>query len=172
VAAIGRIAARVKAKDLAVRSLCPLVSDPHPYVRANALAALARAGGRCSGGEAERVALTDDPSEDVRAAAAWLLARAPSPVEARALERCARNDPSGAVAVRCRSRSRLPERTHAALVYVVADGATAPHPGAPYTMLLADGMLHAGTTDRRGAVFDPVTPEGDVSLRPASALAR
>jgi hypothetical protein len=39
-------------------------------------------------------------------------------------------------------------------------------------MLLADGTLHAGTTDRRGAVFDPVAPEGDVTLRRPSALAR
>jgi hypothetical protein len=39
-------------------------------------------------------------------------------------------------------------------------------------MLLADGTLRAGTTDRRGAAFDPVAPEGEVSLRPPSALAR
>ena len=172
VAAIGRIAARGHAMELAARSLCPLGADPHPYVRANALAGLALAGARCGGGEAERAALTDDPSEDVRAAAALLLARGPSPAEARALDRCARNDPSGAVAARCRARAPLPARTHPALVYVVADGATAPHAGAPYTILLADGLLHAGTTDRRGAVFDPVTPEGDVTLRPPSALTR
>jgi cellulose synthase operon protein C len=172
VAAIGRIAARAHAPDLATRSLCPLISDARPYVRANALAAMAQAGGRCTGGEAERAALTDDPSEDVRAAAALLLSRAPSAVEARTLDRCARNDPSGAVAARCRSQTPLPDRTHPARVYVVAEGSTVPHAGAPYTMLLADGTLHAGTTDRRGAVFDPVTPEGDVSLRPPSALVR
>jgi cellulose synthase operon protein C len=172
VAAIGRIAERAHAADLAARSLCPFAADPHPYVRANAFAGLARVGARCRGGDAERAALTDDPSEDVRAAAALLLSRAPAPAETRALDRCARNDPSGAVAARCRSHGPLPARTHPALVYVVADGATTPHAAAPYTMLLADGTLHAGTTDRRGAVFDPVTPEGDVSLRPPSALAR
>jgi HEAT repeat protein len=172
VAAIGRVAARAHAVDLAARTLCPFGSDPRPYVRANALVGLALARARCQGGEAERAALADDPSEDVRVAAALLLSRVPVPGEARALERCARSDPSGAVAARCRSHAALPARTHPALVYVVADGATTPHPGAAYAMLLADGLVHAGTTDRRGAVFDPIAPEGDISLRRPSALAR
>jgi len=173
VAAIGRIAGRGRAVDVAARTLCPLLADPRPYPRANALAGLALAGVRCEGGgAAERRMLSEDPSEDVRAAAALLLTRAPSADDARALERCARSDPSGTVAARCRSRTPLPSRTHPALVYVVAETATQPHPGAPYAMLLADGLIHAGTTDRRGAVFDPVAPEGDVSLRRPSALAR
>ncbi len=173
VAAIGRIAARTHAADLAAKTLCPLLADPRPYPRANALAGLALAGARCEGGgAAERHALSEDPSEDVRAAAALLLSRAPSTDDARALERCARSDPSGTVAARCRWRAPLPARTHPALVYVVTETATQPHAGAPYAMLLADGLVHAGTTDRRGAVFDPVAPEGDVSLRRPSALAR
>jgi HEAT repeat protein len=173
VAAIGRIAARAHAADVAGRTLCPVLADPRPYVRANALAGLALAGARCGGGgAAERGALSEDPSEDVRAAAALLLSRAPSADDVRALERCARSDPAGTVAARCRSRAPLPARTHPALVYVVAETATQPHAGAPYAMLLADGLLHAGTTDRRGAVFDPVAPEGEVSLRRPSALAR
>jgi HEAT repeat protein len=173
VAAIARIAARGRAVDVAAKTLCPLLADPRPYPRANALAGLALAGARCEGaGAAERHTLSEDPSEDVRAAAALLLSRAPSADDRRALERCARSDPSGTVAARCRSRAPLPSRTHPALVYVVAETATQPHPGAPYAMLLADGLIHAGTTDRRGAVFDPVAPEGDVSLRRPSALAR
>jgi HEAT repeat protein len=172
-AAIGRIAGRARAVDVAGKTLCPLLGDPRPYVRANTLAGLAIGGARCDGGgAAERVALSEDPSEDVRAAAALLLSRAPSADDTRALERCARSDPSGTVAARCRSRAPLPARTHPALVYVVAETATQPHAGAPYAMLLADGLVHAGTTDRRGAVFDPVAPEGDVSLRRPSALAR
>ena len=59
----------------------------------------------------------------------------------------------------------LPGRTHAALVYVVPDGSDAPRPSASYAMLFADGMLRAGTTDRRGAVFEPLAPEGEVALR-------
>ncbi|HEY3818684.1 MAG TPA: HEAT repeat domain-containing protein [Polyangiaceae bacterium] len=173
VAAIGRIAARMRAVDVAARTLCPFLADPRPYPRANALAGLALAGARCEGGGApERVALSEDPSEDVRASAALLLSRAPSADDARALERCARSDPSGTVAARCRSHAPLPVRTHPALVYVVAEMSTQPHAGAPYAMLLADGLIHAGTTDRRGGVFDPVAPEGEVTLRRPSALAR
>ncbi|MGD0528060.1 MAG: HEAT repeat domain-containing protein [Polyangiaceae bacterium] len=173
IAAVGRIAARAHAPDVAVKTLCPFLADPRPYPRANALAGLALSGARCAtSGAAERTALADDPSEDVRAAAALLLSRAPTADDARALERCARNDPSGAVAVRCHSRSPVPSRAHAALVYVVPETSTQPHPSAPYAMLLADGLIHAGTTDRRGAVFDPVAPEGEVTLRRPSALAR
>jgi len=171
-AAIGRIAARARAPGLAAGALCPLLSDARPYVRANALAGLALAGARCGDGAPERRALADDPSEEVRAAAALAVGRAPGADDAQALERCARSDPSGAVAARCRAHPTWPARTHAALVYVVAEGATTPKPGAAYAMLLADGTLRAGVTDRRGAAFDPVAPEGDVSLRPPSALAR
>jgi hypothetical protein len=33
-------------------------------------------------------------------------------------------------------------------------------------------MVRAGTADRRGAVFDPAAPFGEVTLRNPSALAR
>jgi HEAT repeat protein len=174
-AAIGRIAARVHAADAASHALCPLVGSPanaRAYVRANALAGLALAAARCADGAAARGLLADDPSEDTRAAAALFLSRAPSADDARALDRCARGDPSGLVATRCRTRTVLPSRAHPALVYVVAEGATTPRPGSAYAMLMADGTLHVGITDRRGAVFDPVAPEGDVTLRKPSALAR
>jgi HEAT repeat protein len=172
-AAMGRVAARVHAGDAAARALCPLVAAGHAYVRANALAALALAGARCEGGESERRALAEDGSEEVRAAAALALARTGAPEDVRALERCSRADPSGAVANRCRTRPAAPTRSHAALVFVIGDATSAaPRPGAPFAMLLADGTLRTGTTDRRGAAFDPVAPEGEVSLRPPSALAR
>jgi HEAT repeat protein len=171
-ASIGRLAARLRAAEVAARALCPLASDVRPYVRANALAGMALVGARCGDGAGERVAVAEDPSEDVRAAAALLLSRAPNADDVRALDRCARSDPSGAVAARCRSRAPLPSRTHPALVYVVGEGATGPRPAAAYAMLLADGTIRAGTTDRRGAVFDPVAPEGDVTLRRPSAMSR
>jgi len=72
------------------------------------------------------------------------------------------------VAARCRAVAdglTPPGRTHTALVYVVPDGSDAPRPGASYAMLFADGTLRAGTADRRGAVFEPLAPDGDVSLR-------
>ena len=171
-AAVGRIAARAHSAELASRALCPLVRDHRPYVRANALAGLALAGGRCGDGSTERTVLANDPSEDARAAAALAVSRAPGADDGRSLERCARRDPSGAVAARCRLRPELPARTHPALVYVVAEGLTTPRAGAAYAMLLSDGTIHAGTTDRRGATFDPAAPEGQTTLRPASALAR
>jgi len=58
------------------------------------------------------------------------------------------------------------------LVYVVPDGAASPRPGSSFALLMPDGLLHLGATDRRGAVFDPAAPEGRVTLRPATALQR
>jgi cellulose synthase operon protein C len=171
-AAIGRISARAGDAAGAARVLCPVARDPRPYVRANALAGLALASARCGDGAAERAALAADPSEDVRAAAAMLLSRAPTPDDARALERCSRADPSGYVAGRCRAHGAPPARTQAALVYVVSEAGTVPRPGAAFAMQLADGTIRAGTTDRRGAVFDPAAPVGEISLRRPSALVR
>jgi HEAT repeat protein len=171
-AAIGRIATRTHSADLAKRALCPSLRDRRPYVRANALAGLALARGRCGDGSTERTVLTDDPNEDVRAAAALVVSRTRGADDDRSLERCARSDPSGAVAARCRVRPDVPDRTHSALVYVIAEGLAMPRAGQAYAMLLADGTIHAGTTDRRGATFDPMAPEGQATLRPASALAR
>jgi HEAT repeat protein len=174
-AAIGRIAARTHAADAAARALCPLAggtANTRAYLRANALAGLALAGARCADGTTERAILAEDPSEDVRAAAALLLAHAPSADDARALDRCARGDPSGLVATRCRARPAPPSRAHPTLVYVIAEGSAAPRPGSAYAMLMADGTIHVGNTDRRGAVFDPAAPEGDVTLRKPTALSR
>jgi HEAT repeat protein len=174
-AAIGRIAARLRATGAAPEPLCSLVGaaqSPPACLRANALAGLALAGARCADGAAERSQLNDDPSEDVRAAAAQALSRGPGPDDTRALERCARSDPSSLVAARCRAHPSAASRTHATLVYVVADGAAGPRPAASYAILMADGTLHLGTTDRRGAVFDPAATEGELTLRKPSALAR
>jgi hypothetical protein len=173
VAAIGRIAARLKAAE-ATTALCGLTADPRPYVRANAFAGLALAGHRCEG-DPGRVALANDPSEEVRAAAALQLARSQAPEDLKALEQCARVDASGFVAGRCRAHAFTPPlagHSHATLVYVVPEGAEVPRPGAPCAVLLADGLLRTATTDRRGAVFDPAAPEGEISLRRASAIAR
>jgi HEAT repeat protein len=170
--ALGRIAARSHATDLAARTLCPLEADARPSVRANALAGLGLAGARCADGAAERRALLDDASEDVRAAAALAVGSAPGPEDARALERCARNDPSGSVATRCRARPSPSTATHTLLVYVVPEGAATPRPGAPYALLFGDGLVRVGATDRRGAAFDPAAPEREVTLRHPSATTR
>jgi hypothetical protein len=173
-AALGRIAARQHAPDRARRALCPLASDPRPYVRANALAALGLSGVRCGDGASERHALAGDASEDVRASAASAVrgVQPPSADDARALEACARTDPSGAVAARCRASPVVAAGTQALLVYVVPDGASAPRPGSAFALLMPDGLLHLGMSDRRGALFDPAAPEGMVTLRSPTALQR
>ena len=169
-AALGRIAARLRAPQLAARLLCPLAVEPRSPARANALAGLALAGARCGDGTAERELLDEDPSDDVRAAAASMLARSPTEDDLRALERCARTDPSGAVAARCRARPPRPGGTGALLVYVGADGSAVSRPDAGYALLMSDGLIRRGVTDRRGAVVDPAAPEGEVTLRPPTPV--
>jgi HEAT repeat protein len=171
--AIGRIAGRARGTaatptppaPLAVSTLCAALSDARPYVRAAVLSGLSVARARCGDGGTERHLLSEDPSDAVRGAAAIAIGRAPEgDADRHALSRCAAEDPSGSVAGRCRAVPPLPARTHDAVVYVVPDLATAPQPGEAYVLVLADGTLRAGVADRRGAVSDPVAPEGDVSL--------
>jgi HEAT repeat protein len=164
--ALGRIAARARDPSLAA-PLCDLVGDRQPYVRAAALAALSIAHARCGDGTPERRALAEDPSDPVRGAAALAVGRSPrGDVDARALARCATEDRAGDVAARCRAPASTPkpERARAVTVYVVPDAASTPQPGAPYVLVLADGCLHAGNADRRGAVFDPAAPDGELTL--------
>ncbi len=167
--ALGRLAARRHDGEMSARTLCPLTADPRAEVRAAALAGLALASKRCGDGSVERRALRDDPSEDVRAAAARLIAGAPAAGDARTLERCARSDPSGSVASQCRAGPHAAGKAHAVLVYVVAEAAALPRPGATYALQLADGTIRRGSTDRRGAVFEPAAPDGPIALRPATA---
>jgi HEAT repeat protein len=165
-AAIGRIAARAHDAGIATAALCPLVRAARPYVRANALAGIALVGARCGDGAAERAALLTDPNEDARASAAAVVIRGGHAEDRRALDQCVRADPSGTVAARCRSQPSAPGRPHAVLVYVVGDAENLPRPRVSCAVLFADGMIRAGRTDRRGAVFDPAAPEGWVMLRP------
>jgi HEAT repeat protein len=171
-AAAGRILGRLRSPSTASPALCPLLSDLRPLVRANALAALSLAGARCADGSLERGLLTGDANEDVRAAAALAVANLDFPADAHAIARCAQADPSGKVGARCSARPSKPNRSRAALVYVAPQGADTPRPAAPYALLFSDGTLRVGTTDRRGAVFDPAAPEGELSLRNPSAASK
>jgi HEAT repeat protein len=162
--AIGRVAGRLH-QPAAAAPLCAALADERPHVRAAALAGLSLARMRCGDGASERRLLFGDPSDAVRTAAALAVGRTPASNDDRqALARCAAEDRSGSVAATCRAPSPPPARTRAALVYVVPDLSTTPQPGEAYILLLADGTLRAGTADRRGAVFDPVAPEGDLML--------
>ena len=170
-AALARIAAR-SAKQQAATWLCPLLEHAHPYVRANALVGLALSQARCADGTKERRLLLFDDADVVRAAAARAVGRT-DPEDVRALESCGANDRSGSVARKCRTPFKPPSKTAPLLVYVVAEDGVIPIPKSAYAIALADGLIHVGTADRRGAVFDPVTPSGEVSLdRPSAARAR
>jgi hypothetical protein len=171
-AAVGRIAARTKSASVAVKLLCPRLIDARPFVRSNALVGLAASHARCTDG-AERRALELDSNEVVRAAAASVLAASPTPEDKVALDRCASMDRAGAVARRCRAAA-TPRRaearalaTHAVEIYVVPDGSATPKPRAPYALEMSDGFIRAGNADRRGALFEPLAPDGDVALRRA-----
>ena len=169
-AALARIAAR-SAKQQAATWLCPLLDHAHPYVRANALVGLALSQARCADGTKERRLLLFDDADVVRGAAARTVGRT-DPEDVRALEACGANDRSGGVARKCRTPFHPAAKTAPLLVYVVAEDGVIPIPKSAYAIAIADGLIHVGTADRRGAVFDPVTPSGEVSLdRPSAARA-
>ncbi len=167
-AALARIAAR-SAKQQAATWLCPLLDHAHPYVRANALVGLALSQARCGDGTKERRLLLLDDADVVRGSAARTVGRT-DPEDVRALESCSANDRSGTVARKCRTAFHPPTSTAPLLVYVVAEDGVIPIAKSAYAIAVADGLIHVGTADRRGAVFDPVTPAGEVSLdRPSAA---
>jgi HEAT repeat protein len=149
--------------------VCPMLADGRATVRANALAALAGSGLRCGDGRQERKLLLEDGSDLVRGNAARALGAAPLPDDRVALERCANADRSAEVARLCHPEApslASPRRTSAVTVFVVGQsGGSGARPRAPFLLQYADGVLRAGVADRRGAMFDPVAPAGDVALR-------
>jgi HEAT repeat protein len=169
-AALARIRARGQAPDLAAADLCPLLGDGRSQVRANVAAGLALSGARCGDGAAERRLLESDVTF-VRAAAARAIARRLlGPADAQALERCLTSDPSGAVARQCqRSAIQARSATDSVEIYVEDTLGVEPRPGGPFVAQFADGLLRAGKADRRGALFDPAAPEGEVSLMSVTA---
>jgi HEAT repeat protein len=156
-----------------ILAVCPLLADGRPTVRANALAALAAGHARCDGGNVERTLLAADANDLVRASAARALVAGESDADRSALDRCVSNDRSPEVARLCRGGVRganaaVPDArraTRAVTAYVFGESASAPKPRAPYLVELEGGVLRAGAADRRGAVFDPAAPAGDLALR-------
>jgi HEAT repeat protein len=181
IAAIGRITLRTT--GAAPATLCTALDSSRPYVRANALAALAPLvlagrGGGC-GDDKPRKLLAEDPNDVVRAAAARLLAahvaKSAAEVSGRAragLERCTISDPSGAVASVCREGllggAPAKSGTLALAVFVTPDDGGAPEARSPYAIERPDGFLHLGTADARGAVVEMNLGRGAVRLRVAS----
>lgn len=169
-AAIARIAAATgkPAAAAIVGAACPMLADGRAAVRANALAALAFAGGRCGDGRKERALLSEDPSELVRGAAARAITAAPRAEDRAALDRCATGGRSAEVAQLCHPAARAaasPRPARAVTVFVVGEGDATAKPRAPFLLEYAGGVLRAGVADRRGATFDPAAPAGDVVLR-------
>jgi HEAT repeat protein len=174
--AVARLA-RTAGAGPVVATVCPMLADGRAQVRANALAALAAASARCGDAASERKLLLDDPSDLVRGGAAMALTASKPGVgteaaQKSALDRCAATDRSAEVARRCRPRGAPslapapPRRPQAVTVFVVGEGATSTaRPRAPYLLQYDDGVLRAGLADRRGAVFDPAAPSGEVVLR-------
>jgi len=171
-AAIGRIVARTPG-DPATAALCALAARPLSLVQANALVGLSMARARCGDGILERGLVTASSAE-VRAAAVRAVGTHPlGPEDMSALARCASTDRQGSVAVLCNRflaaaathpTPATPALTHPVEVYVEAGTRAEPRPLAPFVVELADGLLRAGVTDRRGAFFDARAPEGDLTL--------
>jgi hypothetical protein len=137
-------------------------------VRANALAALARAGlsNESPARASARERVLADPAAAVRAAAATFLhgLAAKTPADVRALARCASEDHDGGVATRCALPRSLDASTDDVVILVAPDGADEPLPRARFALERADGLLRSGTADRRGAVFERATPSGTLRL--------
>jgi hypothetical protein len=49
-------------------------------------------------------------------------------------------------------------------VLVVPTGSNAPAPRAPFALVLADGSIRSGTSDRRGSVSEAAAPRGSLRL--------
>ena len=91
----------------------------------------------------------------------------------KALDRCISEEPTFRVARQCESGESgvASSRTLPLTVFVVPEGAAGPVPRAPFALALPDGTLRLGVSDRRGVVFEPLTPDGEVELAVPAAQA-
>jgi HEAT repeat protein len=171
VAALARIAARDQL-DLSA-SLCAALDDTRAYVLANALAGLRVAGLSCPGPAAATWLLEQHPSDEVRLAAARLIRERWAELAPAELARCAAKDVSGRVAAECAQRvdagaqARAPNgaaRITDMTVLVVPTGEASPSPQVAFALVRADGLIRCGTSDRRGALWEPTAPRGELRL--------
>ena len=163
-AATNAIASLARAGAVPASYFCASLQDPRPLVRVNALAALGRANATCA--SEVRARLKTDTSVDVRAAAARWLTSQPDREAREALARCVNSERSARVARACQQRPlpHLGAAPRPVEVFVVPYGATGPKPYSPYVLELGDGFVRVGTTDRRGALFEPAAT-GELALR-------
>jgi HEAT repeat protein len=174
--ALGRLAVRLQAQDVAQRELCPLIKAPHSYVRVNALVGLSLSRVRCGRGDVERDLVAHDPSPAVRRQAALLLQNTGLGADdSKTLDRCSRTESRPEVAEVCQGGPPLgtdeaPSQRKSATVFVYGPKGPLPEVHAPYTLRLGNGLLRVGHTDRRGAVFEAETPPGPLTLESPWAL--
>jgi cellulose synthase operon protein C len=167
VAALATVAAREHADVAGV--LCAALDDTRGMVLANALSGLRRLGLSCPKPEVAAWLLEHHPSDEVRLAAARLIRDRWSASAPQALSRCAAKDVSGLVAVECTAPA-VPatelewETVPDVGVLVVPIGEASPTPRAPFALVRADGSIRSGTSDRRGAVWEPSVPRGPLRL--------
>lgn len=189
VGALGRLAPRIgdaAAISAALKEpLCAALADRRSYVRANALASIRAAAVAGAAVVCDGTVLLDllaqDASEVVREGAGRTLRAlralqgdAADPAFKAALARCASDDLDATVAEACdRAPLFVPKsaRTFDLAIFVVPDGKELPVPRAPFTIVLPDGALRAGVSDRRGVAFETGIPDGIVHLGVPAALA-
>ena len=146
-----------------------LLSSPELDPAANAAAAIGRIAARVRVPDAAKRALCplfSDSRAYVRANALAGLAIAGARCEDGAPER---REPTDDASDAVRAAAALAHPTAAGgknpvLVYVLPLGSGTPKAESSYRLLLADGTIRCGVTDRRGAVFDPAAPEGLMRL--------
>jgi HEAT repeat protein len=155
-------------------ALCALAGARDPFVRANAVLALAALEAPCPGTAVSPIALLGPAhAEAVRGAAArWLAslsardeaAGAPRPETARAaLARCAAADPSADVARACATPG-LPPLDEVADVVAYAPRGGAVRARALLALRLGDGTVLVARTDAAGRLRLPRAPRGALVL--------
>ncbi len=155
---VERADAKAPQKAAVAEGICASLSDTVPAVRASALTALLALGdgGAPCAGRVARL-LRRDTSEVVRARAARVIAAQSTPEQRFELRRCQAFDVSPLVLEACSvAPSRAPAAQAAAprrgteLVFVAPRPDAAPAPRRPF-VVVEQGVVRAGSTDRRGA---------------------
>ncbi len=157
-----------KNPEVAAAALCgALLRDARASLREQVLRGLLLARARCADSYASNLLRSDRRASVRRAAAELLLQNTPQASERRLLARCQELDTHALVAEACAGKRRAEAfEVEAATVLVVPNSGGEPTPGAPFSLLWADGGLRLGSTDRRGGVHEPRAPQGPVESLP------
>lgn len=163
--ALARLARRGLLATADAPRLCSLLTQREPYVRANAMIALAALRAGCPGSPAPVTYLGSVHAEAVREAAArWAFAATPSaPETLDALARCASGDPSEHVAATCAEPAMPPLDDVADVTAWDADGRR-PLARTLVAVRLADGSALVARTDANAHVLLLGAPRGPLAI--------